>query len=1548
MRKLKLLIAACALFGGTLTSWAQSWIGNEPQEGTFLLYNVAADKFINNGDPKEEWGTNAYLQKGFGLDMKFELKDGAYNLNTNVSNGGDDHYLATSTWCDGGSTPWTFTAVEGQDKTYTISNGDSYLVANDALDDVVYGAKTEDSKSYWKLVSLADFKAAMTAKQYAETDPMDVSVFIKGRSFARNDGRNSSWVTTHNGGNWDWIAVAENKYYGNEAYNQTFDVHQEIEDLPNGVYEVQCSGFDTKGTTVIYGNSASNPLQTDNTTTYGTNKQAKWKAIHEDNAFAGQSTGKFLVRDGKITLGLKRESTKGGDWCVYDEFRLYYYGLDLSAYETEIATLRTELEGLQNETMNGTVKSNISTTLSETASITRTEEAMNLAINNLKAVIDEAKASIAVYVTVKSYLDKVSTLDAAGQASFAGNETASTIKTAYENRTLETLSDDQIRALEAAVRTAALSQTTAGADMTLGLVNPSFENGFSSGWTNSGMAIQANNSFEKDGNNYVEKWEPNGTFSVKQKITLLNSGVYTISAKTKARGAKSAKVFAAGIDQPVTIGDETQTTTVQFASDANAEVEFGFEGVGTGAGSSWLCVDDFRLTYVGGLPDVTAEEGKMNNDIATAQTTAINTYNSERTVANYNAAQTAIANAKKSIAAYSAAATAITDAKALKDAHNFASANAITTFADAIAAIENPYTEGTLADDAATAAAMTLGVAVSGWHGNANGAAVKYMNDGFSLTDFDAALYVNTWSTEGSNDGSNFVVPFYEYWIDNKLSLGEKTWTGSLAGLENGLYKVSAWVRVRAKDETAATDATGITINVNGGEAVDATEGTQVGESQFQLATYEAEGLVKDGELKFNVNIAADNNISWLSFKNVNYTKVRDLKPEEAAVVPTAIALKNGEETVTEIALDATTSTATLTPVYTPANASEGFIAWSTSNADVATVTNGVVTAVSTGTATITATSTLNEAVSGSVTVTVSFPETAVVTEEIIIDGSAKSTVTYGANLIKNGSFEYPNAYYGWTYGTGSTTPITSEKFDIITESAADGNQYLQAKVNEGGAAAGSLNTSWEIEAGKTYVFGYKIKANSAATANAYIGTSLNNKIGQENADAKFAAPTYGKDWTEVKYKFTNSDNYKYLVFNARWLGDKKSFDGFYLCEVTSETVVGNVEYATAAIPTANIGTGAFQYVQADIDAIGADKLVQDEATVEQVEAAYNALKALNVNEPADGQLFNVVLTYGGWDYDQKAMTYIANGRKDAGLYNIQYKEAANQNLAQAFTFTKVEGNNYKMSQIDADGNVRYISTGTPWGGNTTQIRTTTNADDAMLVTVIPTKEEGKWNLWNIAGNNYIGSQDAGVYTVNSHIDFNIIETAKPEIAINTTAAGWGTVMLPFATELPEGVKAYTCAAVEGSKLTLTEVEKLEANKPYLIEGAWNATVTGDAQGTALNYTEGIFTGVYSDTKAPADSYVLLNKNNKLGFYKVVAEKEPTVTANHAYLTVASNARDAFFFDEDETTGIDAIKALADGDAEIYNTNGVRIPSLQKGMNIVKMGNGAIRKIMVK
>jgi len=64
---------------------------------------------------------------------------------------------------------------------------------------------------------------------------------------------------------------------------------------------------------------------------------------------------------------------------------------------------------------------------------------------------------------------------------------------------------------------------------------------------------------------------------------------------------------------------------------------------------------------------------------------------------------------------------------------------------------------------------------------------------------------------------------------------------------------------------------------------------------------------------------------------------------------------------------------------------------------------------------------------------------------------------------------------------------------------------------------------------------------------------------------------------------------------------------------------------------------------------------------------------------------------------------------------------------------------------------------------------------------------------------------------------------------------------------------------------------------------------------------------------------------------------------------VPASARVAFFFGEEgETTSISALQSLSDGNVEIYNTNGVRIPSLQKGMNILKMSDGKIKKVMVK
>jgi hypothetical protein len=1583
MKRIRLLLAAVAAMVW-LGANAQSWTGNAPSEGTFFLYNVGAAKFINNGDPNENWGTNAYLQADFGLDFVLESAGvNAYNLNSNVSNGGDSHYLATSTWCDGAATAWTFTAVEGQENTYTISKDGSYLVANDALNDIVYAASTGDNKSWWKLVSLDDFKAAMQAKVYSATDPMNVSVFIQGRSFARNDGRNSTWVRTYEDAkNQKWIENAnnQNKYFGNEFWNQTFDIHQEITGLPDGTYEVQCSGFGTNGTTFVYGNTKEGALTSENSAANGS-RQTAYQLIADQNAWAGQTTGKFTLSGGNLTVGLKRTTNKSYDWCVYDEFRLYYYGLDLSEFAAALATAVDAAEAVEG-TVPAAAYSALAAVVAENNKAWTTAAEYTAATNAIIAATTTAKAmqaNFTRYNNVKAAAlavsSNVETTEA--DAAFAAATTNEEIIAAIA--TLRSAFQTELAKVEIPTDPGYIDVTAVMVDNASVRQNTNY-------WTIYNYAGFPNTSYSNGVTNYEETEFYQQQFKFYQTLAL-TPGTWEFGVTGFHRNGNHSTYFYAGEDKILIPGvastvvnsmaqaknyfDEGNgKVALKFLIETAGDVEIGINNQDTQT-DRWTIFRDFTLKYYG-APDYSIYETQWSEAVAaadaalatyaefdglaatekTALTTAKgNVPTPEGLKAGYISKIQALTDATAAYIAasqkYQSAKEAIAKANAIKEAHNFASAEAIATFADAIKAISDKYDDLTLTQEEAVAAASTLGVAVSTWHGNANGAASNYLEDGFGLNDFNAALNVNTWSTEGDTDGSNFSVPFYEYWIEDGNSLGEKTWTGTLTNLDNGLYSVSALVRVRAKNGTeqepvVVTDATGITMSVNGGEAVDVTEGAQVGETRFVLGTFTAQGLVKDGNLTLNFNVAADNNISWLSFKNVKYTKERDLTEEEAAVVPTAIKLFNGEVEVTEpITLDKENTSVTLVAQYEPENATEG-LTWSTTDASVATVADGVVTAVTSGTVTITAASTLDENVKATATVVVAFPETEVL--EYTNDGATRYVHHYGENIIKNGTFQYNNPFQGWKSGANGN--CDANNFKIVTDGD---NKYIQATQSMGAGDSHSISTGWPIEPGKTYVFGYKVKASKAGTMQ-FLVTSLTNTVGTETAqldtENERKAKPVTTSWTDVKYEFTNSDNYAFVQFRARWMADSQSFDEFYLVEKTADDdVIGNVQYALDAIPAANIGENAFQYSQAAIDA--ANALVQGEATVEDVEKAYAALTT--VNAPADGQLFNVILTYAGWTYDNKAMTYLANGRTDGGLYNIQYKEAANKNLAQAFTFTKVEGNNYKMSQIDADGLARYISTGVPYGGNAGQIRTTTNADEALVVTVIPTATEGVWNLKNTAANQFLGSQDAGVFTVNSHINFQLVETTKPEITINTTAAGYGTTMLPFAVaELPEGVKVYTCDATNGDVLTLTPADAIVANKPYIIEGTWEAVLTGDAQGINLTTTEGLLTGVYAETAAPEGSFVLQNNNGKVGFYRVAEGGQPTVRANHAYLTEAAGARAAYFFGEGVTNGINAIEALTEGNVGIFNAAGVQQPRLQKGLNIVKKADGTSFKVMVK
>ena len=372
------------------------------------------------------------------------------------------------------------------------------------------------------------------------------------------------------------------------------------------------------------------------------------------------------------------------------------------------------------------------------------------------------------------------------------------------------------------------------------------------------------------------------------------------------------------------------------------------------------------------------------------------------------------------------------------------------------------------------------------------------------------------------------------------------------------------------------------------------------------------------------------------------------------------------------------------------------------------------------------------------------------------------------------------------------------------------------------------------------------------------------------------------------------------------------------------------ISSASSARKAANEGTGVFQ-IPASAGATLASAIttaqgVYDnvESTVDQVESAVSTLnaavetyEATTLNAPDAEKKYNIILTYADYAYDGKAITYIAGGRGDQGNYNIQYLAAPNANLAQAFTLTQVSGNTYTLSQTDAEGNTRYLSTGVPYSGNASQIRTTTTAGDALVVKIIATGTANVFNIYNTEANNYIGSQDAGVYTVNSHINFTIAEASQASVDITISpAVKYATRIFPFVPELPKGVKAYSCTASNGNELSLKEVASPAANVPYILEAeeGYTGTLTGWGTAATTSYTEGWLTGVYESTTATAGTYVLQN-NDKVAFYLVEENEEPTVGAYRCYLTKSAGARAAFFF-PGSITGVNNVAAAAEAEVK--------------------------------
>ncbi len=345
MRYLKTLLVSLLALVGT-SAFAQTWTGNEAAAGTYYLYNVGTGKWLCGGN---DWGTHASVAD-YGIDFILAGSNGAYTLDSQLSNGGNSHFL-NGEWCDGASMNWTFTQVKTEDGAiaYTIGNGQQFLTANTS-DTNVNLKGNEGALSQWILVSKADIaQAALDAKA---TDVVDVTGFIIGQRTSRNNTRaqvtgdrqlfsnNNVWKMDRDADG-RWCNFAMNgaggnsktaKPYAIEAWNwKSFNFYQDITGVPNGKYTLHVNSFyrgydGIRG--YVYANDAMSPLtaETDAYKSYGVGNDLQ-------NAAAAFFDGKYdnsvdvTVTNGSIRVGVKQMDAPGGDWMPFANFRLEYKGM---------------------------------------------------------------------------------------------------------------------------------------------------------------------------------------------------------------------------------------------------------------------------------------------------------------------------------------------------------------------------------------------------------------------------------------------------------------------------------------------------------------------------------------------------------------------------------------------------------------------------------------------------------------------------------------------------------------------------------------------------------------------------------------------------------------------------------------------------------------------------------------------------------------------------------------------------------------------------------------------------------------------------------------------------------------------------------------------------------------------------------------------------------------------------------------------------------------------------------------------------------------------
>lgn len=212
-----------------------------------------------------------------------------------------------------------------------------------------------------------------------------------------------------------------------------------------------------------------------------------------------------------------------------------------------------------------------------------------------------------------------------------------------------------------------------------------------------------------------------------------------------------------------------------------------------------------------------------------------------------------------------------------------------------------------------------------------------------------------------------------------------------------------------------------------------------------------------------------------------------------------------------------------------------------------------------------------------------------------------------------------------------------------------------------------------------------------------------------------------------------------------------------------------------------------------------------------------------------------------------------------------------------------------------------------------------------------------------------LATADATEYDPADATDTNVAIGTTAKASLNVSAANkWSTCILPFAAELPEGLKAYTISSKDDDEQVfyLTEATAIDAFTPYVLysESGYTGTLTGEvgeypASGTV---TQGYLTGAL-EKQTTNEGYILQNKDAGVKFYIMDDSKSYTIPAGKCWATLPTSGAQSYSFDFAPTAvkNLSEEKSMKEG--ACYSIVGTRQDSPSAGSLYIQNGKKYIK-----